>query len=228
MTLNSEWVKQHIWVVQSCLWWRQQRELSLSKYWFINLMDMSQCYAGSRLLYFSLDLNSRKSLFGPLVNLGMPKRPISLLLAWGLSVFQLASFPCSFSPASRSHCCFVNFLSWNMMFGVHLVILHVHQQVLLPQLSVSVLRLHRCLGIAHTNRAGQWCLMRGAGASNWDLELHLSIPLRNGVRVGKKCTARSVSSLGLKLSGKSCSRYLEFLICVPNFLGWHAPVGVHC
>lgn len=103
---------------------------------------MSQCYAGSRLLYFSLDLNSRKSLFGPLVNLGMPKRPISLLLARGLSVFQLASFPCCFSPASHSHCCFEKFLNWNMKFGVHLVILYVHQQVLLPQLSVSVLGLH--------------------------------------------------------------------------------------
>lgn len=105
---------------------------------------MSQCYAGSRLLYFSLDLNSRKSLFGPLVNLGMPKRPISLLLARGLSVFQLASFPCCFSPASHFRCCFENFLflNWTMKFGVHLVTLHVHQQVLLPQLSVSVLGLH--------------------------------------------------------------------------------------
>lgn len=106
---------------------------------------MSQCYAGSRLLHFSLELNSRKSLFGPLVNLGMPKRPISLLLAQGLSVFQLASFPCCFSPASHSHCCFEDFLflNWNVKFGVHLVILHVHQQVLLPQMSVSVLRLLR-------------------------------------------------------------------------------------
>lgn len=106
-------------------------------------MDMSQCYAGSVLLYFSLDLNSRKSLFGPLVNLGMPKRPISLLLVQGPSVFQLASFPCCFSPASRSHCYFVNFLflNWNMKFGVHLVTLYVHLQVLLPQLSVSVLGL---------------------------------------------------------------------------------------
>lgn len=105
---------------------------------------MSQCYAGSRLLYFSLDLNSRKSLFGPLVNLGMPKRPISLLLARGLSVFQLASFPCCFCPASHFRCCFENFLflNWTVKFGVHLVTLHVHQQVLLPQLSVSVLGLH--------------------------------------------------------------------------------------
>lgn len=55
-------------------------------------MDMSQCYAGSGLLYFSLDLNSRKSLFGPLVNLGMPKRPISPLLA------QTDSFPVGFLP----------------------------------------------------------------------------------------------------------------------------------
>lgn len=59
-------------------------EHSLSKYWFINLMDVSQCYAGSGLLYFSLDLNSRKSLFGPLVNLGMPEEthfPV-LSLCW--------------------------------------------------------------------------------------------------------------------------------------------------
>lgn len=55
-------------------------------------MDMSQCYAGSGLLYFSLDLNSRKSLFGPLVSLGMPKRPISPLLA------QTVSFPVGFLP----------------------------------------------------------------------------------------------------------------------------------
>lgn len=102
---------------------------------------MSQCYAGSRLLYFSLDLNSRKSLFGPLVNLGMPKRPISLLLAQGLSVFQLASFPCCFSciPLSLLLGEFsVSKLEYEVwgIFGVH-------EQVLLPQLSVSVLTLLR-------------------------------------------------------------------------------------
>lgn len=93
---------------------------------FVSLMDMSQSYAGSGLLHFSLDLNSRKSLFGPLVNLGMPERPISPLLAWGLSVFPLASFPCCFSPASRSHSDFVNllFLHWKK-FGVYLAVLYV-------------------------------------------------------------------------------------------------------
>lgn len=68
--------------------------------------------------------------------------------------------------------------------------------------------------------------MTGAGASSWDLKLQLNLPQRNGVRVGKKCRARSLSwflrarsvcSLGLQLNGKSCSRYLEFLTCVPNF-----------
>lgn len=103
-------------------------------------------------IYFSLDLNSRKSLFGPLVNLGMPERPISLLLARGLSVFPLASFPCCFSPASRSHSYFVNFLflNWNKKSGVYLVILYM--QVSLPQLSVSVLR---CSWITCANSAGQ-------------------------------------------------------------------------
>lgn len=59
--------------------------------------------------------------------------------------------------------------------------------------------------------------MQGAGASSWDLKLQLSLSLRNGVRVGEKCRARNVSLLGLKLNSKSCSRYLEFLTCVPSF-----------
>lgn len=62
-------------------------------------MDVSQCYAGSGLLYFSLHLNSRKSLFGPLVNLGMPKETHFPAPCTGT-----VSFPVSFLPSLLLPC----------------------------------------------------------------------------------------------------------------------------
>lgn len=101
-----------------------------------------------------------------------------------------------------------------MKFGVHLVILHVHEQILLPHLSVSVLRLFR-------DCTHKWSrsVMLNAG----DTSIHLGSKAaaesfsRNRIRVGGKCRSKNVSSLGVKLNSKSCSRYLEFLTCVPNF-----------
>lgn len=102
-----------------------------------------------------------------------------------------------------------------MKFGVPLVIFHVHEeQVLLPHLSASVLRLLK-------DCTHKWNRSVMLNAGNRSIQLGFKAAAeyfsRNGVRVGKMCRSRNISSLGLKLSIKSCSRYLELLTCVPNF-----------